>query len=209
MPPSGVQPYLQIIEQPIEKFRFRYKSEMHGTHGSLTGQSTSRTKKTYPTVQLQNFYREAIVRCSLYQIQKDKNDIPSPHSHNLAIRCGNEDRKDPHEVMVSPSQGYKAVFQGMGIIHTARRYIEEELLEKLISQLEFKLNRSLTLLEKEKLKMKANKEAAEMNLNQVSLCFEAFERVNSECVPLCPPVFSTPINNMSMNLAHTFAFNTY
>jgi Rel/ankyrin family protein len=46
-------PYLQIIEQPVEKFRFRYKSEMMGTHGSILGRNSDRNrKKTYPSVEV-------------------------------------------------------------------------------------------------------------------------------------------------------------
>lgn len=47
------EPHLVILEQPIEKFRFRYKSEMIGTHGSLVGSnSNSNRKKNAPTVQV-------------------------------------------------------------------------------------------------------------------------------------------------------------
>lgn len=46
-------PYLTIVEQPIDKFRFRYKSEMAGTHGSLTGINSDKTRKqTFPTVKV-------------------------------------------------------------------------------------------------------------------------------------------------------------
>lgn len=45
-------PHLVIIEQPVDKFRFRYQSEMHGTHGSLMGVHTEKSKKTFPAVQL-------------------------------------------------------------------------------------------------------------------------------------------------------------
>lgn len=189
--------YLSIAEEPVNKFRFRYASEMHGTHGSLTGQTTSRTKKTYPSVQLHNFYGEATIRCSLFQIQKFKHEMATPHSHTLVIRQGNEDRKDPHEVVVSPANDYVAVFQGMGIIHTARKHIEQELLAKLIARAEFRWGRALTPLEMEKLKLKAKKESTDMNLNQVTLCFEAFERRNGEWIEICQPIYSTAINNMS------------
>lgn len=47
-----LQPSLVITEQPVEKFRFRYKSEMHGTHGSLMGRTSEKSKKTYPTVEV-------------------------------------------------------------------------------------------------------------------------------------------------------------
>lgn len=126
--------------------------------------------------------------------------MATPHSHSLVIRSGNDpkqDKKDPHEVTVSRSHGYSAVFQAMGIIHTARRFIETELLEKLISRNVFKFGRALTALELEKLKLKAKKEAADMNLNQVSLCFEAFEQRDGKWFEICDPVYSAPINNMS------------
>lgn len=191
------EPFLEIAEQPIDKFRFRYKSEMHGTHGMLTGQHS---KKTFPTVRLRNFNGEALIRCSLYQILKPGHEIPFPHSHSLVVRCGNEDKKDPHEVMVSQLQGYKATFQGMGIIHTARRFIEDELYEKLVSKAKFEAGRELAKHEQDTLRGNAKKHSTDMNLNQVSLCFEAFERANGKWMRLCEPIFSAPINNLSKSI---------
>ena len=50
-------PFLQVIEQPVEKFRFRYKSEMMGTHGSILGRRSDKNrKKTYPTVEVCKMY---------------------------------------------------------------------------------------------------------------------------------------------------------
>lgn len=199
---SRMDPFLEITEQPIDKFRFRYKSEMHGTHGMLTGQHS---KKTFPSVRLRNCSGEALIRCSLYQILKPGHEIPFPHSHSLVVRCGNEDKKDPHEVMVSQLHGYKATFQGMGIIHTARRFIEDELFEKLVSKAEFELGRQLHKHEKDTLRSKAKKHSTDMNLNQVSLCFEAYERANGKWTQLCEPIFSNPINNLSKQLT----FNSF
>lgn len=179
---------------------------MHGTHGSLIGQTASRTKKTYPSIHLHNYDGEALIRCSLYQIPV-AGHISSPHSHNLVIRCGNEDRKDPHEVKVNHMTGYKASFQGMGIIHTAKRYIANELFDKLVAQTEFKCARELRSDEKDALLSKATKEAPDMNLNQVSLCFEAFKRINGAWSCLCSPVFSNPINNMSKSIHNLFIFH--
>lgn len=49
----GHVPYLTMAEEPVERFRFRYKSEMAGTHGSLTGKTSDRSRKqTYPTVEV-------------------------------------------------------------------------------------------------------------------------------------------------------------
>jgi hypothetical protein len=46
-------PYVRLIEQPVEKFRFRYKSEMMGTHGSILGRNSDRNrKKTYPSIEV-------------------------------------------------------------------------------------------------------------------------------------------------------------
>lgn len=188
------KPYLEITEQPIDKFRFRYKSEMHGTHGMLTGQHS---KKKFPTVRLHNYNGEAVIRCSLYQIEKPGQDKPFPHSHSLVVRCGNKDKKDPHEVIVSQLHGYQATFQGMGIIHTTRRFIEEELFEKLVAKSEFEYGHALTEEQYDSLREKAKKHSPDMNFNQVTLCFEAFKQINRQWMQLCEPIFSNPINNLS------------
>lgn len=187
-------PYLTMVEEPVEKFRFRYKSEMHGTHGSLSGRSSSSTKKTFPTVQLNNFHGQATVRCTLSQLPSFRNPRPAPHSHSLVIRLGNDDKKDPHEIKVSQAQGYLAVFQGMGIIHTARKFIEDELFAKFLARMEFERTQAI---DKDALKCWAKREATEMNLNQVCLCFEAFEQNGNDWIRITDPIYSKPINNMS------------
>lgn len=178
----------------MEKFRFRYKSEMHGTHGALTGQNASRTNKSFPTVRLMNYHGPAKIRCSLFQVRRAGYQEPTPHSHSLVIRRGNDDQKDPHEIDVSQSQGYTAKFQGMGIIHTARKYIEGELLAKLRTRAGAQ---KLDSEEMRNLEKRANREAPEMNLNQVCLCFEALESKTGKWESICNPVYSTAINNMS------------
>lgn len=57
-PPGKLHgPYLEILEEPVDRFRFRYKSEMAGTHGSLNGcRSDKSRKQSHPTVQVHNFY---------------------------------------------------------------------------------------------------------------------------------------------------------
>lgn len=102
---NGV-PLLHIVEQPVEKFRFRYKSEMHGTHGSLMGNTSVKNKRTFPTVELRGYDKEAIIRCSLYQTDTLKR---SQHSHRLVVRNGDTDRDDPHDVIVSPEKGFTAM----------------------------------------------------------------------------------------------------
>jgi len=112
--PDVLKPMLEIIEEPKHKpFRFRYRSEMNGMHGSLMGQSTERSRKTYPTVALRNFNfnaSKAIIRCSLYQVPDDKsNSKRMPHSHKLVIRRGEIEDIDPHDVEVSSQNNFTGV----------------------------------------------------------------------------------------------------
>lgn len=50
------RPYLKILEEPQDKFRFRYKTEMQGTHGTILGASTNSLahgkQKSFPTVKV-------------------------------------------------------------------------------------------------------------------------------------------------------------
>ncbi|XP_067633641.1 nuclear factor NF-kappa-B p110 subunit-like isoform X2 [Eurosta solidaginis] len=183
---------LRILEQPVEKFRFRYKSEMHGTHGSLNGANSKRTPKTFPEVELYNYKGKAEIRCSLFQT-----NLESPHSHQLVVRKDETDICDPHRLTVSPERGYVAQFQNMGIIHTAKKFIFDELLRKKQDRLKFDLGRNeLSTKEVQELHKETEKESKEMNLNQVRLCFEAFkENDDNTYSRIAAPVFSNPINN--------------
>ncbi|XP_004518004.1 nuclear factor NF-kappa-B p110 subunit [Ceratitis capitata] len=183
---------LRILEHPVEKFRFRYKSEMHGTHGSLNGANSKRTPKTFPEVELCGFNGKAVIRCSLFQT-----NLESPHSHQLVVRKDDTDICDPHILTVSPERGYVAQFQNMGIIHTAKKFIFEELLNKKKNRLKFELGREeLSTKEVQELHKETEKEAKEMNLNQVRLCFEAFRIEDDETYTrIAAPVYTNPINN--------------
>ncbi|XP_053967178.1 nuclear factor NF-kappa-B p110 subunit [Anastrepha ludens] len=184
---------LRILEHPVEKFRFRYKSEMHGTHGSLNGANSKRTPKTFPEVELYNFNGKAVIRCSLFQT-----NLESPHSHQLVVRKDDTDICDPHNLIVSPDRGYVAQFQNMGIIHTAKKFIFDELLKKKMDRLKFELGRNeLTTKEVQELHKETEKESKEMNLNQVRLCFEAFkvEDDGLTYTRIAAPVYTNPINN--------------
>uniref|UniRef100_A0A2M4AE14 Putative ipt domain of the transcription factor nfkappab n=1 Tax=Anopheles triannulatus TaxID=58253 RepID=A0A2M4AE14_9DIPT len=195
------EPYLVILEQPVDKFRFRYQSEMHGTHGSLMGARTEKAKKTFPTVELRGYAGEAKIRCSLYQVDPARR---APHSHHLVIKSGDIDLIDPHDLEVGPGEPaqYVAAFQGMGIIHTAKKFIGEELYKKLRKHRLTELNREPTQREEELMLKEANAMARTMNLNQVCLCFQAYrvELATGQWVPLCEPVYTNAINNMKSAL---------
>uniref|UniRef100_A0A1I8PWX9 RHD domain-containing protein n=1 Tax=Stomoxys calcitrans TaxID=35570 RepID=A0A1I8PWX9_STOCA len=183
---------IRISEQPVEKFRFRYKSEMHGTHGSLNGANSVRNTKSFPEIELCGYKGDAVIRCSLFQTNRD-----SPHSHQLVVRKDDHDICDPHELKVSETTGYYVEFKNMGIIHTAKKFIVEELLKKKRRRKHFELGRdTLTTKEEQELFKETEKEAKDMNLNQVRLCFEAFlVDANNLYTPIAAPVYSNPINN--------------
>lgn len=190
----NAQPYLEITVQPVNQFHFRYESEMKESHGFLTGEG----KRTFPTVCLRNFNGPAKIRCSLYQMPKEPNEQPFPHSHSLVIRVGREYIKDPHDVIVSQSLGYQAIFKGLRIRNTKVPKIKDELTEKFVTKYRFECglrpDHELTPEQKGSLKTAAEDCVSKVNLNQVVLCFEAYTENNGRINYLCDPVFSTPIN---------------
>lgn len=195
-------PYLEIIEQPCSMFRFRYQSEMHGTHGSLMGQSSERSQKRYPTVVLRGYNGiEAFIRCTLTQVARPgQTVVQKPHSHKLVIKKGQQEECDPHIFSAKRENGFQAVFQGMGIIHTAKKDIPSELLPKMIKMREYETQMHLNQFEKSQLKQEATEEAKNMNLNQVCLCFQAFAYENGIWQELCDAVYSQTINNIKSAL---------
>lgn len=86
----------------------------------------------------------------------------------------------------------------MGIIHTAKKYITDELFRKLKAQ-EQSRGMELSYRQESQIKDRADRESKSMNLNQVCLCFEAFVESpgGAGLVPICEPVYSRCINNMS------------
>ncbi|XP_008551404.1 nuclear factor NF-kappa-B p100 subunit isoform X2 [Microplitis demolitor] len=198
-------PELVILEQPIDKFRFRYKSEMMGTHGSLaSANSTTRRKKNAPTVQLRNFSGTAIIRCIIVTKNEDRR---IPHAHHLVKREGNSETDRPYEVSVGPENDWTATFHGMGIIHTAKKHIKDELIKKLRAEV-LERNRRIdptitTLNVREETQIKMDAEGAQkwMDLNSVALSFQAFvPNENGVMTPITKPVYSLTINNLKSAL---------
>ncbi|XP_052749400.1 nuclear factor NF-kappa-B p110 subunit isoform X1 [Galleria mellonella] len=173
-----LRPFLRIVEQPQDYFRFRYKSEMVGTHGCLLGKSyvTNKSKK-HPTIELVNYTGRAIIRCRLAQHDSDKE-----HPHKLL-----EDEQDRDVSYEVPEHGsYKVGFAGMGIIHTAKKDVPGLLYNKYASQNSTMSSRELRTL--------CENEAKNINLNIVRLRFSAHDINTNE--EICPAVFSEPIHNM-------------
>lgn len=188
-------PFLEIINQPINKFRFRYKTEMKGPHGCLTAQNS---KAKYPSVYLKNFIGEAVIRCSICQIKANDLVGPIPHANQLVFRDKqNAIKNEPHESFVSQELGYMATFQGLTIMITKKEDIVNELFAKLKNRAEFESGTEITAIESNESLLKATEYSSDMKMDQVLLCFEAYHRVNGMWTLLCPPRFSDPILDSS------------
>jgi nuclear factor NF-kappa-B p105 subunit len=89
----------------------------------------------------------------------------------------------------------------MGIIHTKKPKIKEELIRKLSEEKYFE-NGSISNAEMAKIEEKAENQSKEMNLNQVCLCFQAYIHSENEgrWVKICEPVYTNVINNMKSAL---------
>ncbi|XP_048479007.1 nuclear factor NF-kappa-B p105 subunit [Plutella xylostella] len=171
-------PFLSITEQPCDHFRFRYKSEMVGTHGCIVGKtSASNRTKTYPSVVLLNYKGRATIKCSLAQHNNRKQ-----HPHQLV----EDDQERDLSAEVNPEKGYEVGFRGMGIIHTAKKDVPALLYKKLSERLPHFNAREL--------KAQCENEARSINLNIVRLKFSAHNVDTDE--EICAPVFSEPIHNM-------------
>lgn len=160
---------LVIEKQPVEEFRFRYTTEMNGTHGSLMSRqhrNEDKEKKSYPKVTLKGYPGVAVIRCTLYQ---ENLEDPSPHSHSLVRRSKNgEDLIDPHYFEVGHNDAYTLSCQGMGIIHTSKKDIGKALRAKLEALWQKKEHAELGPEKRKEFKEKAEREEKNMNLNKVN-----------------------------------------
>merc|ERR1719445_2159181 len=113
--------------------------------------------------------------------------------------------KDFIEVDIPRSKAFKHTWQGLGIIHTSRRFIDETIFNRIKKVfLEQKGAKSgdqfPRLTDAEELTLKAD--AARMGkeitdkLNTVVLGFEAFRVENGIYYPLCSMAFTNAINNL-------------
>merc|ERR1711963_426150 len=205
--PFGQQPnvcHIQIIEEPEEKFRFRYKSEMQGTHGCIHGRTYSKKNKTFPTVQVHNVPADVTsvrLRIALYTNEKPRRH----HVHKIMWKQFSELEQDFIEVDIPRSKAFKHTWQGLGIIHTSRRFIDETIFNRIKKVfLEQKGAKSgdqfprLTGAEELTLKADAARMGKEITdkLNTVVLGFEAFRVENGIYYPLCSMAFTNAINNL-------------
>jgi len=202
-PLSGIC-HIQIVEEPEEKFRFRYKSEMQGTHGCIHGRTYTKKSKKFPTIQIQNVPMEVLtvrVRVALYTNEKPRNH----HVHKVMWKQSSDFEQNFVEFDVTRSQGFRQTWQGLGIIHTSRKYIDETLFNRIkkvfLEQKGAQINNpNPQLADAEELQLKSDANAMGKKvtdkLNTVVLGFEAFRVDHGIYRPLCSMAFSNPINNL-------------
>lgn len=191
------EPYLNILIQPTNRIRYRYRSEK-GSHGGLTGKTCNTTRKTYPTVRLENYRgnRQVCIRGSLYTNEQHS----KPHVHKLMGRNCNEDGI----CTIHLGEDMTAVFQNLGILFAAKKEVPQILYQRKLEELsllkDFVIRNAqcpLTESEKQHLREEADKEAKDMNLNSVKICFEAlaYNPDTDLYENICPPIFSDAVAN--------------
>ncbi|KAK6645142.1 hypothetical protein RUM43_001418 [Polyplax serrata] len=138
--------HLMLTVPPETRFRYRYDTEMSGTHGSLQGIQTGRDKSV-PTVKLLNFPHEALIRVTLATCPENGEHHPHPHSLFVKEKLYNKhiyenlDNKTltktghypgPHYISIGGSKkDYTARFEGMCIINSKRENFHTSIREKL------------------------------------------------------------------------------
>lgn len=158
-------PKLYIVEDVEDTFRFRYSTEVNGTHGSLMGENTQKDQKikTFPQVRLEGYRGKAVIRYSLYQ-----ENLASPHPHSLVIRDDAYDKCDPHYHELERSESGTLNCKGMGIIHTSKKDMIEKLSAKLEELYQKDSNAEIGPAKRKEFMDRAKSEAKTMNLNKVS-----------------------------------------
>lgn len=189
---ARLSPCLSILNQPQSKFRFRYASEMTGTHGCLMAESKERNKKEYIRIQLEGCQeREAIIRCTLVT----NSPKPVPHVHRLGGEGNsNGNEGEFQEIVVSASKNdWIATFSGLTIIHTAKKQVREVVERRLITEMgNIPINRN----QGQQLKDEADKIANTMDLHSVKLKFEVFVERNGFREQIGLPEYSHAIHNL-------------
>ncbi|XP_067136281.1 nuclear factor NF-kappa-B p110 subunit-like isoform X2 [Centruroides vittatus] len=173
-------PYIRIINQPTNRMRFRYGSEK-GSHGALTGKDSSHKRKTFPTVQLENYFgnKTVYVKATLHT----NSEPPVQHVHRLR----GPDCTDGFCIKKVDKTSI-VVFQNLSIEFVGKRELTNIIYERKQKELQFQLC-------DEVIRDLANEESKRINLHVVRICFEAgiFED-GTQWQSLCK-TYSDPIAN--------------
>ncbi|KAK3882440.1 hypothetical protein Pcinc_013177 [Petrolisthes cinctipes] len=203
-------PYIHILDQPQSKFRFRYKSEMVGTHGQLKASRADKNNRAaFPTVKLAKWnHGPAVIRLTLYTAEDNVNQRKR-HVHELSGKnCDKE--TGICEVVVDDKCDYTAVFQNLGIIHIAKRdtreIIHQRKVDEMLAHAHLRnphisieeIKHKVTPADLKKIDEEADEEAKSMDLNKVVLRFQAFQYDKSieSYRPITLPIDSEIVYNL-------------
>ncbi|OBS70420.1 hypothetical protein A6R68_01036, partial [Neotoma lepida] len=134
--------------------RFRYKCEGRSA-GSIPGEHSTDNNRTYPSIQIMNYYGKGKVRITLVT----KNDPYKPHPHDLV---GKDCRDGYYEAEFGPERR-PLFFQNLGI----RCVKKKEVKEAIILRISAGIN-PFNVPEKQLLDIE------DCDLNVVRLCFQVF-----------------------------------
>ncbi|XP_035260334.1 proto-oncogene c-Rel-like [Anguilla anguilla] len=119
----GGEPLVRIYEQPKQRgTRFRYKCEGPSA-GSVPGERSSENNRSFPSVQISNFYGRGKVRVSLVT----KNEPYRPHPHELV---GKDCKDGYYEAEFGPERSI-IIFQNLGIQCVKRREVKDAIMQRL------------------------------------------------------------------------------
>ncbi|XP_021482251.1 proto-oncogene c-Rel isoform X2 [Meriones unguiculatus] len=184
MASGGYNPYVEITEQPRQRgMRFRYKCEGRSA-GSIPGERSTDNSRTYPSIQVMNYYGKGKVRITLVT----KNDPYKPHPHDLV---GKDCRDGYYEAEFGPERR-PLFFQNLGI----RCVKKKEVKEAIILRIGAGIN-PFNVPEQQLLDIE------DCDLNVVRLCFQVFlPDEHGNLTTALPPVVSNPIyDNRAPNTA--------
>ncbi|KAG8512309.1 Proto-oncogene c-Rel, partial [Galemys pyrenaicus] len=171
----GYNPYIEIFEQPRQRgMRFRYKCEGRSA-GSIPGERSTDNNRTYPSIQIRNYYGKGKVRITLVT----KNDPYKPHPHDLV----GKDCRDGYYEAEFGQERRPLFFQNLGI----RCVKKKEVKEAIISRIRAGIN-PFNVPEPQLLDIE------DCDLNVVRLCFQVFlPDEHGNLTTALPPVVSNPI----------------
>ncbi|KAM4565231.1 transcription factor p65 isoform 2-T2 [Fundulus diaphanus] len=180
-PVQPTSPYIEIIEQPKQRgMRFRYKCEGRSA-GSIPGEKSNDTTKTYPAIKVHNFNGPLRVRISLVT----KSPPYKPHPHELV---GKDCKHGYYEADLQERRIHS--FQNLGIQCVKKKDVNEAITCRLQTN-----NNPFNIPEP-----KVWEE--EFDLNSVRLCFQASITLPTGDLFSLEPVVSQPIfDNRAPNTA--------
>ncbi|XP_036118793.1 proto-oncogene c-Rel isoform X2 [Molossus molossus] len=184
MASGGYNPYIEIIEQPRQRgMRFRYKCEGRSA-GSIPGEHSTENNRTYPSIQIMNYYGKGKVRITLVT----KNEPFKPHPHDLV----GKDCRDGYYEAEFGQERRPLFFQNLGIRCVKKKEVKEAIISRIRAGINpFKVPEPQLL------------DTEDCDLNVVRLCFQVFlYDEHGNLTTTLPPVVSNPIyDNRAPNTA--------